>query len=122
MRAVEFCYWLQGAFELAQIPLTVEQIACVQKHLALVEATPQTGQPKQATDFCSWLRGGLDFIAPCDAQQVQAIRTKLNDCFEHAIDGMYPNQDKLNAIHSGNLVATTRPKMGETVNGVTMRC
>jgi hypothetical protein len=35
---------------------------------------------------------------------------------------MYPNQDKLNAIHSGNLVATTHPKMGDTVNGVTMRC
>lgn len=106
MRAVEFCYWFQGAFELAQIPLTAEQIACVQKHLALVEATPQTGQPKQATDFCSWLRGGLDFITPGDARQVQAIRTKLNDCFEHAIDGM----------------AATGPKMGETVNGVTMRC
>ena len=82
---VEFCYWLQGAFELAQIGLTAEQIICVQKHLALVEATPQTGQPKQATDFCSWLRNGLDFISPGDARQVQAIRTKLNDCFEHAI-------------------------------------
>jgi hypothetical protein len=122
LRAVEFCYWLQGAFELAQLPLTAEQIACVQKHLALVEATPQTGQPKQATDFCSWLRGGLDFISPGDARQVATIRTKLNDCFEHAIDGMYPNQEKLNAIHNGNSVAATGPKMGETVNGVTMRC
>ena len=121
MRAVEFCYWLQGAFELAQISLTAEQIICVQKHLALVEATPQPNQPKQAVDFCSWLRGGLDFIMPGDARQVQAIRTKLNDCFEHVIDSMYPNQNKLNAIHSGDL-ATNRPKMGDTVNGVTMRC
>jgi hypothetical protein len=120
LRAVEFCYWLQGAFELAQLPLTAEQIACVQKHLALVEATPQTGQPKQATDFCSWLRGGLDFISPGDARQVATIRTKLNDCFEHAIDGMYPNQDKLNAIHSGK-VPDLRPTMTPKGNPI-MRC
>ena len=104
MHAVDFCYWLQGAFELASIPLTVEQIACVQKHLA----TPQTGQPKQATDFCSWLRGGLDFITPGDARQVETIRAKLNGCFEHAID-------------SGKVVPGLRPTVAPNGNPI-MRC
>lgn len=92
----------------------------MQKHLALVEATPQPNQPKQATDFCSWLRGGLDFIPPGDARQVQAIRTKLNDCFEHAIDSMYPNQEKLYAIHSGK-IPDLRPTMTPNGNPI-MRC
>lgn len=121
MHAVDFCYWLQGAFELASIPLTVEQIACVQKHLALVEATSQLGQPQHAVDFCGWLRGALDFIEPCDGQDVKKVRTRLNDCFEHAIDGMYPNQDKLNAIHSGKVVPEVSPSVTPNGNPI-MRC
>ena len=37
MKSVEFCYWLQGHFELNPgQPLTAEQTRCIQAHLALV--------------------------------------------------------------------------------------
>lgn len=38
MKSVEFCYWLQGFFELSGgvKPLTEEQTKCIQAHLALV--------------------------------------------------------------------------------------
>ncbi len=46
-----FCYWLQGYFEVlaaggaSDVTLTVEQVACVKDHLALVmeKATPDRG-------------------------------------------------------------------------------
>ena len=43
MKAVEFCYWLQGYFELTNndgdglpIELNIEQVGMIQRHLALV--------------------------------------------------------------------------------------
>lgn len=37
MKSVEFCYWLQGLFELAKPEaLTAEQTAMVKKHLDMV--------------------------------------------------------------------------------------
>jgi hypothetical protein len=45
MKATEFCYWLQGFFEIGQAnnyvdgepgPLTAEQVKVIQNHLALV--------------------------------------------------------------------------------------
>ncbi len=38
MKSVEFCYWLQGYFELSPglKELTVEQVECIKKHLNLV--------------------------------------------------------------------------------------
>lgn len=51
MKSSEFCYWLQGYFELqpeATKPLTTEQVETIQRHLALVFAhdiDPQAGPP-----------------------------------------------------------------------------
>lgn len=40
MKSVEFCYWLQGFFELhhqgSDLPITAGQAVIIQKHLALV--------------------------------------------------------------------------------------
>lgn len=38
MKSRDFCYWLQGFFELRakDEPMTAEQIACVERHLAMV--------------------------------------------------------------------------------------
>lgn len=38
MTAREFCYWIQGFFELesAELPLTTKQVQCIKAHLALV--------------------------------------------------------------------------------------
>ena len=110
MYAVNFCYWLQGAFELASVAFDETQVECIRRHLALVDATPQNGQPKQALDFCAWLRGGLDFMTCGDAKAVGVVQRKLNDCFEHAIDGMYQaDQNKLNATHQKPSAAPGNP-------------
>ncbi len=58
MTAREFCYWLQGYFELLAIDLnkgvgsmSMEQTSCIQRHLAMVfkhEIDPSAGpQPIQ---------------------------------------------------------------------------
>lgn len=55
MKATEFCYWLQGYFELDQAStkpgnaLTGEQVEVIQRHLALVfkhDIDPQAGPPE----------------------------------------------------------------------------
>lgn len=52
MKATEFCYWLQGYFELDRVSstpekyLTGEQVEVIQRHLALVfkhDIDPQAG-------------------------------------------------------------------------------
>jgi len=55
MKATEFCYWLQGYFEIYGAStnpgnsLTGEQVELIQRHLALVfkhDIDPQAGPPK----------------------------------------------------------------------------
>ena len=51
MTAREFCYWLQGKFELDTFaqPLTSEQVDIIRRHLALVFAhdiDPKAGGPE----------------------------------------------------------------------------
>jgi hypothetical protein len=55
MKATEFCYWLQGYFEIygaSTTPgnsLTDEQVELIQRHLALVfkhDIDPQAGSPQ----------------------------------------------------------------------------
>ena len=57
MTAQEFCYWLQGKLEIDEVkhgrgvyvePLTVDQVACIKRHLDLVFAhdiDPKAGGP-----------------------------------------------------------------------------
>lgn len=50
MTSRDFCYWLQGFFEVAKPnTMTAEQISMVQKHLSLVfvhEIDPSAGPPE----------------------------------------------------------------------------
>lgn len=50
MKATEFCYWLQGLFEMAEpVALTEKQTALVKAHLALVfvhDIDPSYGNEK----------------------------------------------------------------------------
>lgn len=103
MKATEFCYWLQGAFEIAGLSAFDSlHISCIKKHLALVRVNPLRSEPPESTEFCDWLSGGIDFIRPGDAEQTKTVRDRLSSVFEHAIDPGYPNQDQLNAIHNGS--------------------
>ena len=101
MKATEFCYWLQGAFELTGLSaFTDGQLKCIRKHLELVLATDQTGQPPMAVSFCSWLRGVVDFISAEDGKHTLAVQSRLHGCFEHAIDHGYQNKEQLDSIHN----------------------
>ena len=55
MKAVEFCYWLQGYFELTtEDELELEQIETIKKHLALVfkhEIDPSYGNQAHQNDL-----------------------------------------------------------------------
>lgn len=116
MTPTNFCYWLQGFFELASPGgLTDAQVVTIQNHLAMTDITrsPAWEAPsgKMApTEFCQWLKGflavvtmketlreGLNFTA------TQKLRETLNDVFLHSIDPSFPahQQEALNKAHNG---------------------
>lgn len=58
MTTVEFAYWLQGFFELANPGggLTDQQVQCIRRHLALVfkhEIDPSYGPPEKQAELNS---------------------------------------------------------------------
>jgi len=97
----EFCYWLQGFFELSRATgLDNQQVVAIKNHLNLVRKVEQ-----KLSEFPSWLEGFLDAAGEGllgTGQAVEQIRTKLNAIFKHEIDPSYPgDQAELNDIHSG---------------------
>lgn len=100
MYAREFCYWLQGAFEVGNLPaLTMTSNACIKKHLEMVAKTNQEGQPVEAVSFCQWLTGGIDFIQHENLEQTETVRKRLDSVFEHAIDPSYKEHAVLGKTH-----------------------
>ena len=118
MKATEFCYWLQGAFEIADLKdLDAPKVECIREHLRLVEVVHNQGadnSPDQAKQFCGWLDGALDMmdvtIGRGDSMRTARIRERLNAVFVHAVDKSYSNEEQLNQIHHGK------------TNGYTARC
>ena len=48
MTSVEFCYWLQGFFELDQPSiLTVQHVECIKRHVSLTEEVKHYDSPRQ---------------------------------------------------------------------------
>ena len=100
MKSIEFCYWLQGYFELSQeVGLTKKQLECISKHIALVE------KHEGLDTFTSWLLGFLEsyeLMGGTDmrASSVQIIVDKLGKKFKHEIDKVYPHKVELNKIHN----------------------
>lgn len=116
MKATEFCYWLQGLFELANPEtLSSEQIECIKRHAALVTATAANDSAK-CLGFMQWLEVSLDWLDGQRPEHVTRIKTKLADIFEHVIDKMYGPDGKLNEIHNPPHL---RPKDG---SGIVARC
>jgi hypothetical protein len=103
MKNTDFCYWLQGFFELTSenqnYSLNSQQIQTIKDHLKLVRM-----YDKKLDEFPAWLEGFLDNIHDDASTNTESIRTKLHYCFEHVIDPLYEKtglKDKLNQIHSG---------------------
>ena|SRR5690349_18851348 len=102
MKAIEFCYWLQGAIELCDVELFTDQmLVCIQRRLELVNATNQDGQLKAVVEFCQWLRGGVDFIKGGNTEQTFTVTSRLSRIFEHHIDKLDENPH-LDLIHNGH--------------------
>jgi len=101
MKATEFCYWLQGLFELVQPKvLTTPQIECIKRHLALSEAIKDDDSPKLVKEFTAWLRTSLEWMDPSVPDHVHKVQFKLDQCFAHVIDKNYGPDGKLNEIHN----------------------
>lgn len=99
----EFCYWLQGYFEISLAPdLTVEKIKNIKHTLAEIEQPLGT--------FTQWL---FDVIAFFEKQQYKQsimdyflpeIMKRLNSIFQHVIDISYDRKISLEEalkVHDG---------------------
>lgn len=97
----EFCYWLQGYFELLDADvLTNPQVQIIRRHINLAKQVDGG-----LTKFPIFLEG---FFAACNdnptTEQIQTIKRMLNQEFEHVIDPSYKDQKKLNQIHGRETV------------------
>jgi len=135
MRSVEFCYWLQGFFELSHLTegvyashtdgkpaattlfLQKPHYQCIQDHINLVK----TYEGAKVLPFVHWLEGCIagylvssaatnDYdAAPAFAQAVditKEIQTRLGNLFAHEIDPSY-GKDKQDAMNQAH--TGTRP-------------
>ena len=71
MKAVEFCYWLQGLFELGKpTELDAEQTRTIKAHLDMVfvhdiDKTYPEGEQKKLNEIHSAVQKPGDFLARC---------------------------------------------------------
>lgn len=98
MSESDFCYWLQGFFELnGEIPgdFTDDQRRCIVKHLDLVDYS--NGRPSK---ICCWIRGAVAV-----GGSPGHVAAKLAEHFKHVIDPATPgDQGQMNAIHGDTLM------------------
>ena len=97
MHTNEFCYWLQGYFELKDelesneskgFPLTQKQMECIRRHMDIVKSVDKgnTGP------FILWLEGVLSLAQGSTVDPnhtTDLIRTKLAGIFKDVIDKSY---------------------------------
>jgi hypothetical protein len=121
MRANEFCYWLQGYFEMADTDpprMGARQVKIIKEHMALVHRV----DPEHGCLFVSWLGMFLDSVDDgLGTADTARVRKHLASQFKHEIDPSYGgDQAALQAIHDG------RPPGfhggGVRPNGETLRC
>jgi hypothetical protein len=121
MTKQDFCYWLNGYFELRleKGPLKPSQVGIVRNHLNLVKKVERRG----LSGFCAWMEVILDLLAEsndeCDEKTQNLIYKKLGETFKHEIDGTYDgDQDDLNSIHHGGRSLSRRNDVS-VLNGPT---
>ena len=101
MKSTEFCYWLQGLFEINKtIELNPKQTELVKKHLKMVFVHEK--ENSQHFDFCKGLYGYLSYsdIASIDESTTIKMKTKLDSLFEHVVNQYSPNTNHLSQINN----------------------
>lgn len=81
MKSLEFCYWLQGLFELENpAKLNEKQTDLIRRHLEMVFA-----YDKAPSNYCVFLNGFFKITKPTDIDeaQTQVMKDYLNAIFEH---------------------------------------
>jgi len=113
MKQDQFCFWLQGHFELnPEAGIEGNQLTQIRAHLELVKkcSVDKRKNPVPISGFCAWLDGALDLaptyviddITKVLPEAVEAIKNKLNDEFQHVIDPQMPgDKEELQAVHDG---------------------
>lgn len=129
----DFCYWLQGYFELTDMldgpitELTVEQTQSVINHLRLVhKCNPKLDIKNKCNGFMYVLKGFFESHTDTNSkffladEDLEYVRDMLEEIFEHVIDpthGTPAQQAELKKIHDGN------PHLDPAKNpGGLMRC
>ena len=106
MTSENFCYWLQGYFEI-QRPTTMGQweVECMRRHVNLVIEFQKSNPPRydsEATAFVAGLHSMLNFVTVTFLEDgtLESLKLKLNKIFKHEIDT--PDvTGALQAIHDG---------------------
>lgn len=103
MQSTDFCYWLQGWFELEEPKnINATQLDTISEHLALV--FEYDAQPNR---FCQSLQGFLAFneepAQGMSVQQTQTLKRMLEETFRDEIDTRYNTKefDAMDKIHNG---------------------
>lgn len=125
MTYVQFCFWLQGYFEISEKvrkKLSERQLKIILNHLELVRITNHPDQAKypKCQEFCSWLG---HYLQICGTRSTAAaISSQLSKIFEHEVDKMFPPADQagMNAAHSGVSIAASY--QGFNPNSTVIRC
>jgi hypothetical protein len=109
MNSINFCYWLQGAFELSDDFDPSSKLAkqVIESHLKMVFANKgEDDKSAPSYHFCCFLRGVIESEGKTDG-----VKSKLQSVFQH-IDQQYPNAQELVVIHDN------RPSSLTTENGI----
>jgi len=103
MKAVEFCYWLQGLFEINNPrDLGVKQVETIEKHLKMVYLHEK--EESKYLDFCKDLTGYFKISGRGDVEKfvMGNIKKELDKLFEHVIPNLakeefptFPSYQKL---------------------------
>jgi hypothetical protein len=99
MKSTEFCYWLQGWFELEEpTSINSERTQLIKNHLNMVFAHEKPPAP-----FCSFLKGYLTITNPemIDEKETAIIKQYLNNVFEHVVGEKQGVTKKSNELPKG---------------------
>jgi hypothetical protein len=92
MKATEFCYWLQGLFEIHDIAeLNTKQVSLIDKHLQMVFVHEK--EQSKHLDFCKNLYGYIKFsnMTTLNMSVTKRVKNALNDLFEHVFEKKIQN-------------------------------
>lgn len=109
MRHRDFCFWLQGAFEICDPPsITAAQVECIKRHLALVdESQKDVKRLDGPAAFCRTLKILLqtDKNRPdgvgLNGTELAVVKKLLNAEFVHIDADTEGDQDAMDEIHHG---------------------